>query len=120
MNYFGLLMYDWSKPVYAVADEEVFHNISQPKEQPVNVTTYADLILCRNIPNGKAVTGILYFVNKNPFDWYSKKQVATETATYGAEELYVYIPDKINSADILSKHWRDLNIWNMLRLILLA
>ena len=85
------------------------------KEQPVNVTTYADSILCRNIPNGKAVTGILYFVNKNPFDWYSKKQVATETATYGAEELYVYIPDKINSADILSKHWSYRNLWNMLR-----
>ena len=39
--------YDLSKTVYADADEEVSHNISQPKGQPVKVTTSADSKLCR-------------------------------------------------------------------------
>ena len=91
--------YDWSKTAYA---------------------GYADSNLCHNILDGKAVTGTLHFVNQTPFDWYSKKQAAVETATYGAEELrstgaydYVYVPDKINPANILSKHWSYRNVWNM-------
>ena len=52
---------------------------------------YADSNLCHNILDG----------NQTPFDWYSKKQAATETDTYGAKGLrytstYVYIPDKIS------------------------
>jgi hypothetical protein len=40
-----------------------------------------------NILDGKAITGILHFINQTPFDWYSKKQATAEPATYGAEEL---------------------------------
>ena len=79
--------YDWSKTVYAGATEEVPDNIPEPKGKPVKLITYADSNLCHNILNGKAVTGILHFVNQTPFDWYSKKQATVETATYGAEEL---------------------------------
>jgi len=79
--------YDWSKTVYAGATEEVPDNIPQPKGKPVKLITYADSNLCHNILNGKAVTGILHYVNQTPFDWYSKKQATVETATYGAEEL---------------------------------
>ena len=35
--------------------------------------------------SGKAVTGVLHFLNKTPFDWYAKKQNTVETATFGAE-----------------------------------
>ena len=34
---------------------------------------------------GRAVTGILYFVNQTPIEWFSKKQSTVETATYAAE-----------------------------------
>ena len=57
--------YDWSKTAYA---------------------GYADSNLCHNILDGKAVTWTLH-INQTPFDWYSKKQAAAETATYGAEGL---------------------------------
>ena len=79
--------YDWSKTVYAGAKEEVPHNIPEPKGKPVKLITYADSNLCHNILDGKAITGILHFVNQTPFDWFSKKQATAETATYGAEEL---------------------------------
>jgi len=77
--------YDWSKTVYAGAKEEVPHNIPEPKGKPSNLSHM--LILCHNILDGKAVTGILHFVNKTPFDWYSKKQATPEVATFSTEEL---------------------------------
>ena len=43
----------------------------------------ANLKYC--IATGKSLTGCLYFVNKTPVDWYSKKLATVETATYGSE-----------------------------------
>ena len=64
---FAIERYDWSKTAYA---------------------GYADSNLCHNIlDDGKAVTWTLHFINQTPFNWYSKKQAAAETATYGAKGL---------------------------------
>jgi hypothetical protein len=40
-----------------------------------------------NVTTGKSITGILHLINKTPLDWYSKKQAAVETATYGSEYI---------------------------------
>jgi len=56
--------YDWSKTVYAGTKEEAPHNIPEPKGKPVKLITYADSNLMHNILDGKAVTGILHFVNQ--------------------------------------------------------
>ena len=45
-----------------------------------NTTMEANLNHC--LATGKSLTGCLHFVNKTPIDWYSKKQVTVETATY--------------------------------------
>ena len=37
------------------------------------------------MPSRRSVTNILYMMNATPIDWYSKKQVTVETATYGSE-----------------------------------
>jgi hypothetical protein len=34
---------------------------------------------------GRAVTGVMHFVNNTPVDTFSKRQSTVETATYGAE-----------------------------------
>ena len=44
-----------------------------------------DANLHHDLVNGKAVTGILHFANKTPFEWVSKKQATVEAATYGSE-----------------------------------
>lgn len=46
----------------------------------VRLITYGDANLCHNLLLGKAVIGLLHFINKTPFHWYSKKQSTTETA----------------------------------------
>ena len=49
------------------------------------LTTYVDANLYHDWVNGKAVTGVLHYVNQTPFEWYCKKQATVEVATYGSE-----------------------------------
>ena len=63
----------------------------KPKDAPdplgkrVTIASYFDANLMHDILSGKAYTGIIHFLNKTPIDWYSKKQVASERATYSSE-----------------------------------
>jgi hypothetical protein len=34
---------------------------------------------------GKAVTGVIHFLNGTPVEWFTRKQPTVETATYGSE-----------------------------------
>ena len=38
-----------------------------------------------DMTTGKALTGIIHFLNQFPVDWFSKKQPTAESATYGSE-----------------------------------
>ena len=49
------------------------------------MTTYKDANLYHDLMTGRAVTGVLHFVNQTPIDWFTKKQETVETATYGSE-----------------------------------
>ena len=79
--------HDWSQSPYAGTTEETPENLPRALGKPVLLVTYADANLCHDMLSGKAVTGILHFINKTPFDWFSKKQNTVETATYGAESV---------------------------------
>ena len=76
---------DWSNSPYAGTREDLPTNLPTPRGKPVKMYTYADANLYHDMLNGKAVTAILHFLNKTPFDWFSKKQQTVETATFGAE-----------------------------------
>ena len=56
-----------------------------PLGKAVTTNTTIDANLNHCLATGKSLTGCLHFVNKTPVDWYSKKQAAVETATYGSE-----------------------------------
>ncbi len=77
--------YDWERTVYAGAKEQIPHDIPEPKGKRVLSHTYKDANLYHDVTTGKAVTGVLHFLNQTPVDWYTKKQATVETATYGAE-----------------------------------
>ena len=57
----------------------------EPLGEAVITTTTIDANLNHCLATGKSLTGCLHSVNKTPVDWYSKKQAAVETATYGSE-----------------------------------
>ena len=57
----------------------------KPKGKRVVTTRYKDANLYHNLSTGRAVPGVLHFVNQTPVDWHTKKQETVETVTYGSE-----------------------------------
>jgi len=81
----NIVDHDWSNSPYAGTREDLPTNIPTPRGKPVKIFTYADANLYHDMLTGKAVTAVLHFLNKTPFDWFSRKQNTVETATFGAE-----------------------------------
>ena len=77
--------YDWSRSVYGNVQEQRPTDAPTPKGKMVRTTTYKDANLYHDLSTGRAVTGIINFLNQTPIEWYSKKQTTVETATYGSE-----------------------------------
>ena len=75
---------NWVNTPYAGAKEEQPSNLPPPKGKPVRLFTYADANLMHDALSGKAVTAILHFINKTPFDLFSRVQPTVNTATFGA------------------------------------
>ena len=77
--------YEWTRTVYGNVKEEIPKDIPKTLGKRVLATTFLDASLLHNIVTGKSVTAVLHFVNPTPTDWFSKRQVTVETATYGSE-----------------------------------
>ena len=77
--------YDWAHTVYGKVSEEIPSDAPKPLGKRVVLTSYVDANLFHDVATGRAVTGVLHFVNQTPIDWFSKKQPTVETATYGSE-----------------------------------
>ena len=77
--------YDWMYTVYGDVKEVLPTDAPSPKGPPVTTTTYADANLYHDKLTGRALSGILHFLNGTPVDWYCKRQATVETATYGSE-----------------------------------
>ena len=77
--------YDWFHTVYGGAKEELPDDMPVPRGKRVILSSFVDANLYHDLISGKAVTGILHFMNKTPIDWFSKLQATVETATFGSE-----------------------------------
>jgi hypothetical protein len=82
--------YDWMYTVYSATKEVLPKDAPKPLAKYITLLHYIDANLMLNITTGKSATGILRLINKTPLDWYSKKPVMVETATYGFEFIAVY------------------------------
>ena len=77
--------HSWLRSVYGDVRESIPKGIPKPKGKSVISTTYKDANLYHDMVTGRAVTGVLHYINKTPVDWYTRKQPTVETATYGSE-----------------------------------
>ena len=77
--------YDWMYTVYGNVKEIIPRNLPPIRGPPVTTTTYCDANLYHDKITGRALSGILHFLNGTPIDWYCKRQATVETATYGSE-----------------------------------
>jgi hypothetical protein len=77
--------YDWTRTIYGNVREQKAEGAPVPKGKVVRMTTYKDANLYHDMATRKAVMGIIHFLNGTPVEWYTRKQPAVETATYGSE-----------------------------------
>jgi hypothetical protein len=77
--------YDWLYSVYGKITEMIPLDMPVPKGKAIRTTTYVDANLYHDYTTGRSVTGILTFLNQTPAEWYSRRQGAVETATFGSE-----------------------------------
>ena len=89
--------FDWTYSVYGDVHEILPDDMPESLGKEVTTTTTMDANLNHCLATGKSLTGCLHFVNKIPFDWYSKKQAKVETATYGSE----FVADKTAAKQIM-------------------
>jgi Reverse transcriptase (RNA-dependent DNA polymerase) len=77
--------YDWEKSVYGNVSENIPTNAPKPLGKGVIQHSQFDANLQHCMITGRAVTGVMHYLNSTLADWYCKKQATVETATYGAE-----------------------------------
>lgn len=79
------IQHDWSSSIYGNVTEELPPDMPPPRGKYVRTTTYQDANLFHNLTTGRAMSGILHFINQTPIMSFCKKQKTVETATYGSE-----------------------------------
>jgi len=77
--------------VYSSVAEDLPKNAPVPLGKRVVMSTYKDANLYHDWTTGRAVTGIIHFLNGTPVDWYSKHQNTVKTATYGSKFVAAWI-----------------------------
>jgi hypothetical protein len=77
--------HDWARSIYGQVKEEIPDDAPERLGKPIKLTTYVDANLYHDMVTGRALTTILHFINKTPFDWYTKRQATAESATFSSE-----------------------------------
>ena len=75
----------YMKELYPDAIEEVPPNAPKPRGKPVQITCFVDADHAGDQVTRRSRTGVLFFVNKAPIMFFSKRQNTVETSTYGSE-----------------------------------
>jgi hypothetical protein len=78
-------IFSWARSVYGNVKEIIPEDAPPPRGKKIVLTSYVDANLMHDQITGRSVTAVLHFLNKTPFEWFSKRQATVETATYGSE-----------------------------------
>jgi hypothetical protein len=77
--------YSWEHIVYGECKEEIPEDAPEALGKAVVLSTYVDANLYHYMITCRAITAVLHFINKTPFEWYSKRQATAESATFSSE-----------------------------------
>ena len=75
---------DWSE-FYPFAEKKDPPDMPEALGRAVELTMFVDASHATNLVTRQSRTGVLIYVNKAPIVWYSKKQNAVETSSFGSE-----------------------------------
>ena len=85
---------DWTE-FYPYAEEEIPHDMLEPKGKKARLTVYVDADHAHDQVTRRSVTGILVLLNNTPIRWYSKRQKTVESSTYGSELVAARIATEV-------------------------
>ena len=77
-------MEDFSE-FYPNASEDIPPNAPEERGKAVQMIAFSDSDHAGDLLTRRSRTGVLIFLNRSPIIWYSKKQTAIETSTFGSE-----------------------------------
>jgi hypothetical protein len=76
---------DWSSSVYGNVPEDLTPDQPIPRVKLMHATTYQDANIYHDLVTGRAMSGVIHFVNQTPVMSFCKKQKTVEMATYRSE-----------------------------------
>jgi hypothetical protein len=79
---------DWTS-LHPDAKELVPNSMPIPRGKPIQEIVFVDADHAGDIVLRRLQTGVLYYLNRSPIIWYTKKQNSVETPTLGSEFMAV-------------------------------
>jgi len=76
--------FDW-EDFYKDAKEEMPPDMPEPRGKELSIHCFVDAGHAADKNSRRSQTGVLIFCNRAPISWYSKRQNAVETSTFGSE-----------------------------------
>jgi hypothetical protein len=88
---------DWTE-FYPDAAEAVPTNAPLPRGKLVQINMFCDAAHATDLVTRRSTTGIIFFLNGTPINWYSKRQNTIESSTFGSEFVSLRIAVEMNEA----------------------
>ena len=79
------MKYEGFEEQYRDAQEQLPPDMPKPRGVPVTVTAYVDASHATNRVTRKSHTGFLFFVNREPIMWYSKRQQTVDSSAFSSD-----------------------------------
>ena len=75
------------KEIYPEATEDIDPKFPEAYRDEIPITIFVDANWANDKKDRRSITGYIIYLGKTPIKWYSKKQSAIATSTYGSEFL---------------------------------
>jgi hypothetical protein len=89
---------DWSKFYPDINAEIIPPDAPEGLDEPVQVNLFCDASNATNLIMRCSTTGIIFFLNGTPINWYSRRQNTIESSTFGSIFVALKIATEMNDA----------------------
>lgn len=90
--------YDWKEFYPDVRHEILPPRMPEPRGRSVRISMFCDAAHASCAVTRRSTTGIIFFVNRAPISWYSKRQNTIESSVFGSEFVAMKIAIEQNEA----------------------
>jgi hypothetical protein len=89
---------DWSKFYPDVSMEIIPPDAPEAFGEPVQINIFCDASHATDLVTRRSTTGIIFFINGTPINWYSRRPNTIKRLTFGSEFIALKIAAEMNDA----------------------